>query len=271
MKILILLMSSNYWFFKEEEQVVKDTWLKPVVEGKYPEIDYYFYTTGKTDYIDKDNHTIYVSCYDSWYTTFYKTKRAFTIAKENLEYDYIVRVNLSTYVNIKMLLAVIKFYLEPNNDKHIWGMELYNDKNIFYLIGKFLIFKKESVDVIINSDTKFETELGADDLIYGMIFNDIKKYDMLRCCYVAPRLMSPLNHEDIDDYLLQCVAISYRVYTFDEIKNSYEHRKIDEFQLAYKIHDFFLEHTKLTKENFMECIKYKNEHCFYNGIGPKRL
>jgi hypothetical protein len=271
MKILILLMSCNNWFFKEEEQVVKDTWLKPVVEGKYPEVDYYFYTTGETDYIDKENHTIYVNADDSWDATFYKTKRAFTLAKEQLEYDYIVRTNLSTYVNLKMLLAVIKFYLEPNNDKHIWGMELCNNNNIFYLIGKFLIFNKEDVDTIIKSDSKFDTQIDADDYVYGCVFNDKDKYDMLRCCNLSPRNASPINHTIIDDYLLQCLAISYRVYMFDELDNKYEHRKLDEFSIAHKIHNFFLSHSKLTKENFMECIKYKNEYCFYNGIGLNHL
>lgn len=271
MKILILLMSCNHWFFKEEEQVVKETWLKPVVEGQYSEIDYYFYTTGETEYIDKENHKIYVKANDDWDSTFYKTKRAFTLAKENIEYDYIVRTNLSTYVNINMLLAFIKFYLGPNNDKHIWGMELCNRKDIFYLIGKFLIFSKEDVNILINSDTKFDTQVDADDFVYGCVFNDKNKYDIMRCCNISSRNGSPINHLSIDNYLLQCLAISYRVYTFDEFNNSYEHRKIDEFQLAYTINEFFLNHPQLTKDDFISCISYENEYCFYNGIGTKHL
>lgn len=267
MKILILLMSCNHWFFQDEEQLVKNTWLKPVIEGKYPEIDYYFYTTGKTEHIDKENHKIYVNSDDKWDSTFYKTKRAFTIAKENLDYDYIVRTNLSTYVNIKMLLAVIKLYLSPNNDKHVCGIELCNNSGIFYPIGKFLIFTKEDADVIINSDNKFNTQIDADDFVYGCVFNDKNKFDIYRGCYTYPYFSSPNNHITIDDYLLQCIAISYRVYMFDNMDEKYAHRKIDEFKLAYKIHDFFTEHDTLTKEDFMKCIGYRNNYYFCNGKG----
>lgn len=267
MKILILLMSCNNCFFQEEEQLVKDTWLKAVVEGQYPEIDYYFYTTGDNEHIDKENHKIYVKAPDGWDSTFYKTKRAFALVKENLEYDYIVRTNLSTYVNIQMLLAFIKLYVAPNNDKHIWGMELCNHKDTFYLIGKFLIFNKEDVDVLIKSDSKFDVQVDADDYVYGCVFNNPNKYEIMRCCYAAPRITSPLNHIEIDSYLLQCLAISYRVYTFDGMDEELAHRKIDEFKLAHKIHDFFLKHPGLTKDDFISCISYRNEYCFYNGIG----
>ena len=89
-------MSCNNWFFKKEEEVVKNTWLKPVIDGQYPEVDWYFYTTGERNLIDKQNHVIYVNSNDNWDSTFLKTKLAFKIAKENLNYDYIVRTNLST-------------------------------------------------------------------------------------------------------------------------------------------------------------------------------
>lgn len=271
MKILILLMSCNNWFFKKEEEVVKNTWLKPVIDGQYPEVDWYFYTTGERNLIDKQNHVIYVNSNDNWDSTFLKTKLAFKIAKENLNYDYIVRTNLSTYVNLNLLVSTINFYIAPNNDKHVWGMELCNHKDTFYLIGKFLIFNKDDVDTIINSSPMFDTQVDADDYVYGCVFNDKDKYDLFKACYASPRLGSLLTYNRIDDYLLSCIAISYRVYTFDGWDEELSHRAIDEFKLAYKIDKFFKEHPQLTQKDFIECISYKNEYCFYNGIGTKRL
>ena len=55
-KITILIMSCENEFFIHEEQLVRQTWLKDVIDGKYPNIDYLFYRGGSDKtYLDENN------------------------------------------------------------------------------------------------------------------------------------------------------------------------------------------------------------------------
>ena len=40
-KIVVLVMSCQDPFFKKEEVVCRDTWAKPILKGKYDNIEYY--------------------------------------------------------------------------------------------------------------------------------------------------------------------------------------------------------------------------------------
>ena len=48
-------MTCNDPCFIHEMNVIKDTWAKPVLDGKYDNLDIWFYTSGDKNYIDIDN------------------------------------------------------------------------------------------------------------------------------------------------------------------------------------------------------------------------
>ena len=262
-------MSCNLEFFKTEEELVKSTWLAPIINGDYPDVDYYFYTASKTHrtYIDKKNHYIYVDSNDNWYNTFKKTKLAFKKLFETKEYDYIVRVNLSTYVNLSLCIKTIEMYLDKIKTNQIWGQDLCNHTGTYYLIGKFLIFPKTAVYEIINSDPIFETQQDADDYVYGCIYNDSNKFRTLPPCYAVPKLYDTPFTIDISDpkknpeVYKKYIAISYR---FDG--SDYASRKTYEFAAAHELHNILKDNVATVTD--VACLASNiNNIVFVHGNG----
>ena len=110
-KILILAMSCNQDFFKREEDLCRQTWIKNI--SCFDNIDYYIYTQSNDNnyYIDKNYRKLWVPCVDTRFGTTEKTFKAISLLKKcNIldEYDYIFRTNLSTYINIPLLNEFIQ-------------------------------------------------------------------------------------------------------------------------------------------------------------------
>ena len=73
-KILILVMSCNVEFFKQQVEKIKQTWAKPILDGKYSNIDFMSYDGwGAQHYYDKDNKCIHIRCEDDLDNTYKKT------------------------------------------------------------------------------------------------------------------------------------------------------------------------------------------------------
>lgn len=255
-------MSCNIDFFMEQEKVIRNTWLKPVIEGAYKDVDYYFYTSGERDFIDDDSHQIYVKCNDDWYATFEKTRKAMEMVMRRNDYDYIVRVNLSTYVNVPLLLMFIKMKLDIcHDDYHVWGVELLQHNSTKYMIGKFLLFPKPAVMDLINCDEKFHTQRDADDYVIGCVLNDPYRLKQLPPFNAYPRDGAERwNHnvfaQDFDwDDCCKHIAISYRTYPGD-----YQSRSMIEPYIANLIHKQMEKHeTRL--EDVVELFRYHNNVC----------
>ena len=114
-KILILVMSCQDEFFQNQVNTIKEMWAKPILEGKYPNIDFIVYEGGydKHSY-DKENHILKVRCEDDLDNTYKKTYYAFNLINNNIEYDYIFRTNTSTYVNVDLLNKFIQSLDDDN-------------------------------------------------------------------------------------------------------------------------------------------------------------
>jgi hypothetical protein len=107
-KVLILSMSCNDLYFRGLMAVVKDTWAKPIIQGKYKNMQWFGYTSCDQHHpkpcIDWDERIIYVDCEDDLYHTYSKTKMAYELVKDSgIEIDYVIRTNTSTFVNPKLL------------------------------------------------------------------------------------------------------------------------------------------------------------------------
>ena len=101
MKVLFLVQSCNQERYIKEEQIIRETW------GKYirKNCDLYFYR-GWADITIVDGDVILIKCDDSLNGTFLKTLYAFQIFSE-YDYDFIVRSNTSTYINVDLLLNTL--------------------------------------------------------------------------------------------------------------------------------------------------------------------
>jgi hypothetical protein len=175
-KILILVMSCQDEFFKQQVEKIKETWAKPILEGKYPNMDFIVYEGGYDNHsYDKENHILKVRCEDDLDNTFKKTYYAFSLMNSNVKYDYIFRTNTSTYVNVDLL---DKFIQSLEDYNVVYTSELYSlvESNVPYPLylygrGNGLILSKKVVNVLLKEGISFLYEERVDDVAIGNVLN----------------------------------------------------------------------------------------------------
>lgn len=171
-KALFLVMSCEKERYLNEELIIKKTWGKDIIDGKYENLKLYFYRGGsKENYIDEENNVIHLSCGDNLDETYEKCVECFKYIEDIInEYDYVIRPNTSTYVNID---AINQFLSIDNlKDDIIFGPGLvitYVSQNIPYLKGHMLIIPKKIVNIIANNKSDWR---GYDDAVFGIVLGD---------------------------------------------------------------------------------------------------
>lgn len=175
-KILITVMSCNDDFFVNQEQVMKDTWIKQI--DQFDNIDYIIYRGDpniERHKYDKQQHLLSLRCEDDLNNTFKKTYYAFKLAHKIYDYDYIFRTNTSTYVNVALLNQFIQ---NLEDDNILWSSDLYSLSNSFcpyplYLYGRGngMILSKNLIDIILTEGISYLYLEKCDDWIIGNILN----------------------------------------------------------------------------------------------------
>jgi len=233
-KVIILAMSCNKDFFIQEEELVRNTWSKELLNNKYPNISFYFLRSDKNERIE--GNYIYVNTGDGFYETFQKNKRAFELINENLEYDYILRTNLSTYINIDLLETILHTFILKHN--YIYTSQLYKKNGFLYGMGNFLLFNKSHINKILNSNIEINKEF-ADDIIFGQIFSDEENiYREIKPICIFPNVYNYLYIRGINSLNINNdLVISYRYYTDFNLQEDYVKRKELEFDACKKIYD----------------------------------
>ena len=175
-KILITVMSCNDDFFVNQEQVMKDTWIKQI--DQFDNIDYIIYRGDpniERHKYDKQQHLLSLRCEDDLNNTFKKTYYAFKLAHKIYDYDYIFRTNTSTYVNVALLNQFIQIL---EDDNILWSSDLYSLSNSFcpyplYLYGRGngMILSKSLIDIILTEGISYLYLEKCDDWIIGNILN----------------------------------------------------------------------------------------------------
>ena len=79
--ILILAMSCNQDFFIREEELVRETYAKRILDKEFEHIDFWSYSASLDDkiHINKKLHRIEVPCDDSLKGTYQKTIKTFKV------------------------------------------------------------------------------------------------------------------------------------------------------------------------------------------------
>ena len=122
-KILIVCMGCQNEFFVNQEKFVKDTWAKPIIEGKYENIGFMIFRGGydKNSYSNSE-HLLKLNVEDDADNRYKKCYLAYSMIRKNFkEYDYIYRTNTSTYVNVELLNAFIQ---NIDNDEVLYSGEI---------------------------------------------------------------------------------------------------------------------------------------------------
>ena len=181
-KILVLVMSCNEKHFVEQENVVRETWAKPILNGEVEGMDYWSYTSscGKPSHIDYRNHVIYCNTGDGIYETYQKTIEAFKLIKDDtdFDFDFIYRTNTSCVLNYGLLRQFVETIEDP---EILYGGELYSIgipcpfKECLYLRGNSMIMSRYHFNALIDMDKYVEvpSTMFADDNVIGNVLNSL--------------------------------------------------------------------------------------------------
>lgn len=187
-------MSCQDEFFIHEEELAKKTWLKDVINGKYPDIDFLIYRGGYEDnYIDENNNLLLLRCEDDIKNTFKKTWCALKYVQQKWDklnddteyYHYVFRTNTSTYVNIPLLKNFVDSLNIEKEYQTLWCSELYSLSEgycpsplMLFGRGNGLLLSSWCISNIIYSGIPYLYLQYADDVMIGNIHNcEWIKYD----------------------------------------------------------------------------------------------
>lgn len=206
-KAIILCMSCNQERYVNDEDIIRETWGKDIIDGKYDNLEIYFYRGGsEKEYFDEEKHIIHLTSDDDLYHTYNKSIDAFRWIKKNVQdYDYIIRTNTSTYINID---AILHFLNNTLNDVKVCGPGIainQYSQSIPFLPGYFLIFSREIIDLFCSLSRKviFIDDVGFAIFLYNVfkvnyVKNIIQQVDGLRS------LKDITDENIIKSYFIRC-------------------------------------------------------------------
>lgn len=250
-KILLLAMCCNQPFFrKQAEFLLKESYGKDIISGKYPNIDFFVYTASEDDssYIDYENHMIYVSADDTLEGTFEKTQKTLKLLNDKgVEYDWMMHTNCSSWINVPLLSHFINDMKNCDRNK-IFSSRIYSSIDgcgpelfDFYGVGNGLLIPKFWCNIIANiilDDIKKYNKVSSpsiykiDDNAIGFIcntyadINRMNKYDIwksYRDVYAYGKITPYTFHSKS---FLNFLVIPIRIYDRDREDEYFFHRML---------------------------------------------
>lgn len=221
-KVIILSMSCNQERYINEEEAIRQTWGKDILEGKYDNIELMFYRGGSDNtYLEGD--VLHLTSDDTLIGTYQKTIDAFNFLLENKDFDYIIRTNTSTYINIR----AIQQFLEFNIDEEIvcGPYLLINQYNSFipFLPGFYLIFSKQTIDLLVH--------------------NRLIKNNFDDNSFAIP-LFKKYNIRYLQEYILEIDAIDFKNINNSDLNKYYCVRVKDELTPTNTVNNMKIAHEK---------------------------
>jgi len=247
-KLCVLCMSCNQEIFEYQEMVARNTWIKNLKEHG---IDVFIYKGSDKTYIDND--VIYCYSEDDLDHTFEKTKEAFSQVLD--KYDFIIRTNLTTYINAELLVKYCE-WLKENNYDIACGDICKNDDGYFIFRGNSFIMTNEVMSYIFNSKYDNKKKLHDDWAISEILFDS--KFNVCICSlrYYKdttrkhhPNYLHEINKKNLEGILF----ISYRLYGEDK-KPLYRYFELG---LAYQIDSIYkaLDNNSIKNDKLIYDIK----------------
>lgn len=247
-KILIVIMSCNNDFFIEQEKTLKETYLSILPDN----VDYVIYRGGNNkDEFRENKHLLLLNVEDDLHNTYKKTYKALDYIHDNFNYDYILRTNTSTYININLLVAFVQNLEDTDKyNDNVWGAEYVKHieetnvcKNIPYIRGNAILLSVPNVLDILDygkSYTYMNNTALIDDEIIGIILYAILGDDYLKCFGEAwyksipnyctyPTSICNMNNDNIDfSYVKNFIAIQIKNWYNRELENTH-------FKIMHKV------------------------------------
>lgn len=274
-KAVILAMSCNKDIFLQLEKAIKNTYASDIFDNKFKNISFWLYTASYDNkyHINKKQHKLYVPCDDSLHGTFDKTQKAIKLLNTIEDYDYIIRTNCSTYININVLNIFLNHYTNPDK---IYSGNIYASYEgsapyyySLYGTGNSLILSKKWIDLIVNTNinnlksqnfTNNTNVYTIDDNAIGFIINSyLINHQKNICDYWQSFNMPQFNN----NFLPLNVYMFIPVRAYDQ-----ENRQI-EIEYMNNLHNTIISEYKTP--DIIEISKLLDEPVIYFMKGQKQI
>lgn len=173
-KLLFLSMSCADKLFTDLDACCNETW-RNYDKNKYPGIQAEFWTytdaePGQKTWVDEKNHIIYV---ERDYTfdqpvcmTFSKTLEVFDLVRNKLDFDYIVRTNTSTWLNVPLINEFMSYV---DDDTMLYNGQLYSafwSAFNIYGGGQLMIFSRRQINILLTLSGSLESAKEQEKKLY---------------------------------------------------------------------------------------------------------
>ena len=174
-KVLILVVSSDTYPSRRNKRILEKTWIKNPLSNQ----QIFFYQADNFTGFGKEK-MISLKVGKSTREMSEKNLLAFDFALQNLEFDYLVRTNTTSYINLKKLNEFIENKFQ-NNDLVYAGkiMKTKDAENnsINFVSGACIIFSKETIKKITSNKEQLQLELW-DDVGLGKLMHSLEIYPL---------------------------------------------------------------------------------------------
>jgi len=164
-KILVLVLAGNTRRSNINLKYQKMTWQK-----KHEDIEIVTYSGGSNFEFKNNNLILNVS--DNYKDISEKTREAFLWISKNIDFDYLIRTNTSSYIDLENL----KKFCDRNNITNLYRGRILkyqlNNLNIHYASGDEVLLSKDTFDKIIKNINFWDINL-PDDVSIGKLMNKL--------------------------------------------------------------------------------------------------
>ena len=199
-KFVILICAKNNRTYNLQKRVMNWTWIKndkrvyhvygngslghgekeisnhPFLAFRSPDS-----TNNKNLYaINSDSaNNLYCDSFEGWNELLPNTLSAMKYLRDNIDFDFLIRTNQSTYWDLSNLNKLLKNL--PLNEVYAGSLEKREYPEVDFISGSGIIFSKDVVDLLITNQNKIESDF-IDDLAIGRFLNklDINPYHVAR-------------------------------------------------------------------------------------------
>ncbi len=158
--ILVLVLAGKTKLSDRNLKAQKNTWMQSF--SKKVKI----ITFSGSDLVKYDGNHLTVVADDDYSNLSFKTLKAFEWVAENIEFDYLMRTNTSSYIDLENL---IKFCDSNNNELLYRGRKItnsFNKRTISYVSGAEILLSKKVFKLLIKNKKMWDINF-VDDVSIG--------------------------------------------------------------------------------------------------------
>ena len=283
-KILIMNLStinSSSHLYEDLEKCGRETWAKDVIDGKYPNIDYWaIYDCKEDTHVDEKNHIVYVKTdflYDNIQQLLSRWLTAYDVISKLKQYDYVIRTNTSTWINIEWLNGFLAYQTDDSKIFTSRFCSAFFSGFSFYASGSLMIWPTRNIPIlenIIKSTSPQILNSQYDDVMMNYLWRSraeqIKLKDANECWKSLEGEVLYDEYDKIEWEAIDLKIPSYQIKTFtlnNKISDEQKYRLDNDINKMKKLDELWrIYRSSISDNEFEENVKYYMENCLNKTI-----